>query len=370
MKPSLNFVASSLLFLASLISPAAHAEPVPLKTGAAFKQALAAPAGIDWTAPPLRSALMNLSQAKQVAILLDRRVDPEQTVEFSSGDATLDVALQRLASRLKLGVCIFDSTVYLGPESVTHRLATVAAVAHDQTASAASDVRRKLIAQPALDIPPLATPRELLEQLANNTGLAIRDLDKVPHDLWPALRFPAQTAASRASLILAGFELALEFSADGTSARVVPLPEKITLRRSYAGGSDPKQRAAQIEKQFPRVTISPVGNQIQVEGSYEDHELIARLVRGEKIVRTEVRGGEQRYTLNVENQPVGAVAQALGSKLKMEVKFDPGTKEKLGALVSFKVDNVTLEALLKKMLDPAGMDFDLTENEIRIRMKK
>ncbi len=367
MKTFSVWAASCLYFLAAMFSPCAQADSITYKTGINFQQELASPAGIDWNGPPLRSALANLSQAKQIAIVLDRRVDPDQTIEFSSGNVPLSQALKQLASRLKLGVSIFDGVVYLGPERVTNRLATVAAVSYDQTISATTDHRRTLTELKPLSSEDLATPRELLEQLGRDAGIEIAGLDKVPHDLWPALHFPAQNAASRAAVILAGFDLALGFDSQAKTARIVAMPENISLTRTYG---ITKNQLTQIEQKLPQLRITTAGPRLQVEGSFEDHEVLERLLRGEKVTRIEVRGGEQRYTLNVENQPVGAVAQALGSKIKMEVKFAPAVKEMLDERVSFKVDNATLEDLLKKMLHPANLDFELAENEIRIGLKK
>lgn len=349
--------ASCLLFWAVLFQPANGAEAPALKTGAAFRQQLASPAGISWTAAPLRRALQNLAEAKQIAIVIDRRIDPDQTIDFNSGEGSLEEALRSIAVRLNSGVSIFDSTVYIGPPATTARLATLAAIAHE---------RKKLAMLPAIQTTELMTPRELLEQWSQATGVKLAQLDKVPHDLWPVLSLPTQTPASRITLLLAGFDLAIEMSADGAAGQIVAMPEQVVMERNHAGGANPTQRAAQIQKQFPSAKIEVRGSHLHVVGSFEDQDLIGRLLRGEQIRRTEVRGGELRYTLAVENQPVGAVAQALATRLKMSIGFDPAVKEKLEQRVSFKVDNATLEELLGQMLDPVGLRYQIKENEIRI----
>lgn len=352
-----SLAASCLLFWALLFQIASGAESPSWKTGAAFRQQLAAPAGISWTATPLRRALQNLADAKQIAIVLDRRVDPEQTIDFNSGEGSLEEALRSIAVRLNCGVSIFDSMVYLGPPPTATRLATLAAIAHE---------RKKLAMLPGIQTAELATPRELLAQWSEATGVKLSNLDKVPHDLWPALSLPMQTPASRITLLLAGFDLAIEMSADGVTGEIVGMPEQVVMERNHAGGANPSQRAAQLQKQFPNAKIEVRGSQLHIAGSFEDQDLIGRLLRGEQIKRTEVRGGELRYTLAVENQPVGAVAQALATRLKMTIGFDPAVKDKLEQRVSFKVDNATLEELLRKMLDPAGLRFQIKEGEIRI----
>jgi len=66
---------------------------------------------------PLRAAITSLSQAQQVAILIDRRVDPGQKLELTLKDVPMESALQTIADRCGLGVS------RLGPSftSVRHR---------------------------------------------------------------------------------------------------------------------------------------------------------------------------------------------------------------------------------------------------------
>ena len=364
-----RLVASCSILLLLFAAPLCAAPASELLTGSAFRNALNGTTDIVWKDKrALRDALAQLSEAKRIAILLDRRVDPAQLVEFSVSDVSLEQALRQLASRLKLGVSFFDSTVYLGPESVTTRMATVAAIQHDKAAQ--TDQRAKLKSVPELTTEAASTPRELLNAWANQCGVTLHHADKVPHDLWPALYYPSQTAASRATLLLAGFDLAIEFSKDGTAARVITLPEGVKLTRNYSGGENPRNRAAQIEKQFPRVDLKIEASQLVITGLFEDHDLIARLLRGETIRRVDVGPGEKRYTLNVENQPLAGVAQAIAKEIKMEVEFDPAIKDKLPQRISFKVQDVSLEELFKTMLAPADLDFLFMENKIKISPKK
>src|SRR5471030_2090066 len=61
------------------------AEPVAKKTVWLTADEVRRPGAlrITWAATPLRDALRNLSQSQRLAILLDRRVDPEQTVSIT-----------------------------------------------------------------------------------------------------------------------------------------------------------------------------------------------------------------------------------------------------------------------------------------------
>lgn len=355
------YLASVLLVVAGTLANAA--ESVPL-TGNAFRKALDSTTDIVWKERALRDALDRLGEAKEIAIVLDRRVDPEQLISLSLSDVTLEQLLRQVASRQQLGIAIFDSTVYLGPEATTTRIGTAAAIQHDK--GAASPRKARLQSVPALTTTELATPRDLLEAWAKSCGVQLYHADKLPHDLWPAQRYPAQTAASRAALILAGFNSAIEFSPDGTAARVVPMPEQPTLTRTYDGGGNPKQRADQISTQFPQAEVRVEGNKLAIAAGLEDHDYIARLLRGETVRRIQTTPGEKRYTLAVQNQPLAGVAKAIGAQAKIEVEFDPAIQDKRGELVTFEVKDVTLEELFKALVAPAGLTFQMSEGKIKI----
>lgn len=361
--------AATILWLSA--TTAAQAQSPALLTGSAFRKELEGTTAIVWKDKrTLRAALAQLSDAKRLAIILDRRVDPDQLVEFSVSDVSLEQALKQLATRLNLGVSCFDSTIFIGPVATTARLATVAASQHDKANQAPTERRAKLRALDPLTTTALSTPRELLEAWATECGVTLHHADKIPHDLWPALHYPAQSAATRASLMLAGFDLAIEFSADGSAARVIPLPEKPTLVRTYDGGTNPRNRASQIASRFPLADIKPEGSKLTVAGSFEDHDLIARLLRGETIRRVDVGPGEKRYTLNVENQPLAGVLNAVAKEVKLTVEFDPAISDKLPERISFKVKDVSLEELIKTILAPADLDYLLMEDKIKVLSKK
>ena len=58
--------------------------PIVWNTDLKLRTALDQPTGLTWGGLPLRRGLLSLSRTKQVAIVLDRHVDPEQKVELSS----------------------------------------------------------------------------------------------------------------------------------------------------------------------------------------------------------------------------------------------------------------------------------------------
>lgn len=353
-----------------LASLALGGEAATRKTGSDFRRQLDEPTGVAWTGDrQLRDALDNLAEARQVALLLDRRVDPNQTIEFRA-DASLEVVLRQLAARLELGVAIFDGTVYLGPAETARELATVAAQQHEVITGLSEPRRRILTKLPPLATEPLATPRDLILAWADECSLELVGADKIPHDLWPALNLPSQSAASRATLLLAGFNLAIEISPDGAQATIVPLPRNARLTRTYAGGPQGRDRARQIGELFPEADIELASGKLVIAARFEDHDQIARLLSGHKIRRVEATGGEKRFTLDVTNQPIGAILRAVAGQSKLEVDVDPAVQDRLQERVSFSVKEVTLDDLLEKTLAPAGIAFEVKDGRLRLTPAK
>jgi hypothetical protein len=351
-----------------------EADAAPLRTGNAFRQALAGTVGISWEGTPLREALARLGETQGIAIVLDRRMDPDQMVEFATRGQTLESSLRQLAARLKAGMAIVDSTVYIGPESTAQRLATSAVMSHEAGQRLPAELRRGLASLPETTTDELATPRELLTAWSGATGVRIEGIERIPHDLWPSLRLPKQSGAARAALLLAGFDLALAFSPPG-GARVVPLPERPRLERTYTvgtvatAGSVARQRSVELRQEFPEAEIEVRGGVLHVTARWEDHELIGRFLRGERIVKSTAKPPEELFSLKVERQPVGAIARTIAQRVGKELVIDPAVQEKTNERATFDVTNVKLEVLLEKLLDPVGLTYRVTQSRLEIRAK-
>src|ERR1700683_2880409 len=68
--------------------------------GESLHEALRNKVGIAWSNIPLRRALESLSKTQKLAVILDRRIDPDQKIELVCDDGPLREALERIASRL------------------------------------------------------------------------------------------------------------------------------------------------------------------------------------------------------------------------------------------------------------------------------
>jgi hypothetical protein len=332
------------------------------KTGADFQRQLKVVVGLELSEAELRSSLENLAANQRVAIFIDRRIDPNQKIEFSASGVTLDELLSQLAEKVHAGTVRIGSVVYFGPQRTAGALSTVA------------PLRRKAVDQiPALarqrpspwSWDELAEPRQLLADLAQEKGLTIENAEALPHDLWPAADLPPLELADKLTLLLAGFDLTFEVAADGR-VRLGPLPLDEEYDQSYSPAGDVVQAAAALKREFPDVTVRREGNRLIVRAKFSDHERIGRRIAAQPRGKSAAGGQTVLYTMNPDGVPAGTVVGTVAKRLGKKFSFAAELRERLSQPVSFQVKDVSLEELMNKTLDPLGLTCRVTEDAIEV----
>ena len=364
-----------LLALLQLLLPAhSHlgaAAEVPWKSAAELDGQLESPVGVRWGSNPLRAALTNLARSQEVAIFLDRRVDPDQPVDLIIADTPLRELLQRLAEQLKLGVGQIGPAIYLGPPATAAVLGTVAALQEEQEERLPSAIRSRLRRTQPLRWSELTTPRDLLQRLAGEAGLQVVGLEQIPHDLWPAVDLPPLTFAQSLSLILAGFELTFDYTSDGSAVQLRPLPAEASITRRIPLRGSPAVVSAEIRRRFPEARFTIEAGSVVVDSTVEVSAAIQRLLEGApsrpKAPAAKVKAEKKRYTLRVQDKSLGAVAAAVAKEAGVELRFDPGAEALRDKLVWLDVKEVTLDQLLRTLLESGGLTYRLDEQTLEIR---
>jgi len=312
-------------------------------SGAAFRSKLQAEVGISTSGKPLRDALYDLSRMHGVAVLLDRRVDPGQPVEFS-GTAPLITVIERLAGSAGLEAVKLDSVVFVGRSREADLIRTVAAVVRENK-SLSSTARAKLLARKPIAWEDFAEPRQILQQLATESGIRWFGLEEaVPHDLWPAADWPAMTLADRLTLLLGQFGLSFQLSPDGAAIRPVPIPTDFGLVRDYPAGSDGAAKVRRFKELAPDAQIKLVGDKIFVKAMLADHDRLS----GRAPTASGSNGGGQTGTtgappadatplnmiridrLNIDNQPLRPILEHLAKNFKAQLRVDWAGLKRLG----------------------------------------
>lgn len=352
--------------VASEFGAEAEAERVDWKVDAKLRQQLQLPADVVWREKPLRDGLINLSRRQQVAVFLDRRVNPDQPVDFTGQNVSLAQLFAALAIQQELAVGHVGPVIYIGPPATAKKLATLVQLREEQVRRLPSAVQRRWLNREPVRWPMLAEPRELLKQAAASTGFQIEHLDRVPHDLWPATDLPPLNAIEQLTLILAGFGVTFEISADGAGVRPLTIPDEVSIRRGYAWTANPAGSLARLRDMFPETKFAMQAGRLEVDGPWETHEHVERLRRGE-TVRAPVAGKTvSRFTLTVRNQSAQAVLQAVAAKLGLQLDIAPTAADRANAMVDFAVDNVSLEELLTAICKPVGLQAQATDTKLHV----
>ena len=343
------------------LSITAHAEPADWATGPKVDQQLDAPVTISLSKIPLSRAIKSISSAQYIATVLDRRVDPDLEIQLALTREPLKVGLQRIAGQLQIGYCQLGPIAYFGPATTARRLRTLAAQRLEDVRLLPQTASRKFLLLRSSHWDDLAEPRKLVDALVEEAGVTVVGAEKIPHDLWPAADLPPMTWIDRLTLIAAQFGLTFRIDKDGQQVELTPIPEKVVLARTYQAAREADSMAKRWAKQLPEARVTVEDRKIRVEGSLEDHEVVEHRLRGTPTQRTTVTPGKEVYQLAVEQAPLSQVLEQLAQRLSLEFQWDRQAIERAGIsldqLISVKVQNVTLDDLLRAILANTGLTF-------------
>jgi hypothetical protein len=361
-------VVLALAVLAPSVAPGAD-----WLSGPALRKRLLEPVSVSWSGSPLRQSLRGLSRAQQVAVLLDRRVDPGRPIEFQLADEPLVEALEILAQREGLDVTLLDGVVYIGPSEATSKLRTLSALRTEEARGLPPPWPQKLLGRKPLAWDDFATPRELLNALAAEAGVALRGQDRVPHDLWAAAEGPPMTWVDRMTLVAAQFDLTFELSPAERNAALVPIPEDLGIVRSYPGGSRPEEVARQYARLVPDAQVRVAAGKVWVKGLLEDHEAIAAPRTPGDPHRTPPApdpGRRRIDRMSVRDAPVGHVLEQLADQLGLELRIDRAALERAGVSlderVTVHVENVSIDELFQEVIRTTALRFVRRGNVVEI----
>lgn len=352
---SVRFAGFTLLMI--LLSHAtSFGQAVQWQTGSRFQNALAAPTSVTWESRALRDGLQTLAKANRVAVFLDRRCNPGVTVSYSCDNKPLEDAFRDIAAKANFGVGFVGPVVYVGPSLTAARIATLAEIRNEQVKKLPNASHKRLLKRTDTKWPELIEPRLVLARMATEAGLTVNDVELVPHDIWEASDLPPMTFGEKATLVTAGFDMSFRWHKDARKVSLARFPRAVSLQRAY-GSNEPQKLADEFKELIPQAFIDVKENGVIVGSMLEDHWKIERR-NGQRGLPAPPRPNlaKQRYSLRVENKPVGVLIKTLAKKLDFEVILHPETpKQKLEKLVSFSVKDATNAELFEAMAKAAKL---------------
>jgi hypothetical protein len=347
--------------------------PTGWLTGSALQKRLSGSVNIDWGGNPLRQALRGLSEAQQVAVLVDRRVDPGRRIDLQLTATPLATALHAIANGRQLGVSQFGPVAYFGPPGATARLRTLALLREEEVERLSPNAARKFLAKKPLAWEDFATPKDLLGRLADDAGIELAGLDRVPHDLWAAADLPPLSLLDRLTLIVNQFDLTFQVSEDGSKVRLVPVPEDVGITRSYSAGQNAEATAKKYAALVPTAKITVAGGKVVVRGMLEDHERISPPRDPSESAGKEHPSGPMETRIDrlvIKEKPLGPVLEQLAVRLNFQLRMDRAAIAAAGISldqrVSVHVERATVDDVLRELFKNTRLNYDLKGNVVTI----
>jgi hypothetical protein len=354
------------------------AQKIDFVTGREFRLALQNQITIAWQDEHLRSGLAQLTAARKVAIILDRRIDPDQMVSLQIRNIPLADLLAALAESAGAHLSVLENFVYIGPEATAKKLRTLVDIRTRELLDggpALAKRRFELFNRRAIEWNDLDRPSEILKLAADRFGVRINGAEKISHDLWAATVLPGSTAIEVLSVVLAQFDLTFEWEANATSVRLVTMPQNPLLERTW----DVKSRtirtlAAGVPRMFPRTKVELKGSRLIAQGSSEQLEQINDVLYPKRDrPPNRVRGPKKlSFTFHLRGT-VGALMPGLEKQSDLRFDYDQQAIAKAGIDLNHQVDvkmqNADIEELCHALFDKAKLAFEINGTNVKVYPK-
>ncbi len=361
--------------------------PMPRRrTDEDFQQVLRQPISVTNKFDSLRSVLTSLSTAYNVAIVLDRRLDPTATPSINLQSQPFNTAVESIAKSVGAGAVVVGNTIVVGPLNAVGNVPSLIQKRSAEISSSEAGIprfRRSELTNRRITMHwnDLDEPRQILVAAADRFGLTVANPERIPHDLWPGNTVPEASVAEALSLLLIQFDLTFEWQDRGRTVRLVDAPKVATTEKFYLPRDpehlairDRRRRAETAAKDWqqkiPGLVAEPDGQigRVLVTGTAAQHRRLAALLDPQADQPEPVPNIEpalpldrRRFLLNVENVPAIAIIKNLEAS---GVVFEYDAQEMTNAGIDFnqRIDinatNVDAKTFLRKLCDPLGVDFE------------
>jgi hypothetical protein len=282
----------------------------------------------------------------------------------------LEDILHKVATQARVGYCQLGPVAYFGPAATAAKLRTVAQLRLDE-ARALGPARARALTQPrAMHWDDLAEPRQIVSSLLAEAAVSLENLERLPHDLWPAASLPPLPWVDRLSLLLIEFDLTFQLDDGGRAVTLKPLAERVYLTRTYRAPRNADELAERWRVDFPQSRIVAESGRVRVDGSLEVQEAIERRLRGAPPRRAPVASGKEVYQLTIESTPLIRVVEQLAERMSLDFRWDRAAIEQsrisTEQLISVKISGADADALLEAVFRNTGLAFERRGRIVRI----
>ena len=303
----------------------------PLATGV-----LASPVVGTWQGVPLEQLAESLTPLLGRPLVLDCRVDPTATVTLRANGVEPQALLEELDRLSAAEAVILRESVRLAPTGRRDALQAAEEARAEELAATSADLRRSLTQRRATSWPDGATPRQVVEGLADTATTDVSGLDLIPHDHLRSSNLPAMTRAAQLDLVLAGYDLRAAITPTGlTIVRLDPRSRPTSPLRLTPPAMPPKEAmppeggsvftleaAAPLEE-----LLQAIARQTGLTLSINTTALARAGVNPGRVVRVKVDQASLAELLDTIAQPLGLRWQRSGHQLLVTAGSTPPAPE-------------------------------------------
>ena len=318
-----------------------------------------------WRDAEIRDRLTAFSKAEDIAVMLDRNVDPSTVLNMGIENRTLEQIFWRISSAAKIGVCRIEDCYYFGPTDTIVALP----IAMNTLSRQAKKVSRRSSVKWTIERPVLTTsivPTKLLiEAIATKHGFSVNGLDELPHDLWYQVVLPPTSVIAQIQLMLAGFGKTFEIDPDGKSITIIDFPKTESAKRTFIVSKRPAN-SKELDERFPDLRISYRSKSVVATGPPRQLALLkAALVDQADPVESQPNKAE-RFTLNTEADRL-TILRTIAQTAKLELNLGPASPADLSDRIKINVVKVTQAELIFETLRGTRFRAEVQDNQLIIK---
>ncbi len=330
----------------------------------------------------LREVCESLSRSQKVAIILDRRLDPNQPINLPPPiEGSVIEVLTRIAASQNAKLRQMGDALLLLTGRPAEKLRTVVALRtaelRAKNTSALKNIRfeanqiQRIMNRHRWQWNDLARPRELAVGATESSHLKIENPEMIPHDLWYHGELPRAHMIEFLSFILIQYDLTFSWKNKKTIS-IHKVPDRVMIEQKYRNSKILLSRYRdQLLKEFPQSEWKQQGSRFLVSGSIELHEKLKALLENKQVSKASNRipWKKRRFTMRVVRKPLEEVLNFLISS-GLPIHFN---KEQINSLeidpeqlISFETRDADAKQLMEAICKPVKLPFYITEDEIQI----
>lgn len=362
-------------------------------TGQMFQTQLTAPiAGTTYNEAISGTSLARFAQVNSLGFYLDRRCPSDKMFSLDANNICVREFFDKAADQLGWGVSYPNGLVYVGPKEYTAILRTLFVLKGEDARKLPSDAAKIWARHQNLQWEEGTNPKELLESLADEAGVQIYGLDKIPHDIWGAGWTPSLSLANRVQFIVGQFGFTFKFDSTGLKIALIPIKiESIATVRSLPDGGQAQQRIESWKTELPRCQFIAKNGKVYVRGLVEDLERILpngtvkpiyvaqtqrpaqpgtnyRVVSKQPAPTADL--DKQRLTLPKVSVPPIILAQKIAERLGLQVEVNEEQLRAAGMatekVIEFEIQDATVDQFFDALSQKAGCKMTRQGNKIII----